>query len=164
MRPGAQFTHEEMANRLRSQGQLGEDIRRIAGTGDLVPWASPMRGSVSDPPCFANLKGHYVRFNDLVYVTFAVSFGSAGVGSGTYSIDLPFDPWSSSAGPRGRWRAVQAGQEADGNVMVTFAGATMTYRTATPGTPTSMGPAAPFAWASGASIEGWLMYLVSKSA
>lgn len=160
MRPGPQFTHERMANTLRQQSSLSEEVRRFAGTGDLIPWAAPMEGSVSDPACFSGLSGHYIRYNDLVYVTFSVAFAGAGTGSGNYILPLPVEPWPSSNGPRGRWRATQGGSEIDGNIMMSSGQATLTYRTsAGVAVPANVSSTQPFGWVAGATIDGYLLYL-----
>lgn len=166
-RPGPQFSFEQMATSLRGQASMSETLRRFASSGDVVPYTVNMGAATTAPPGWAGITGFYVRSKDSVFATFTGTYSGAGVGVGAYSMPLPVpNYWNAKNGTViGQWWATAGASEANGIIRGTAGGgAALSYRTANPGAVTNVGPAAPYAWAAGNILEGWLMYLAAKSA
>lgn len=166
-RPGAQFSFEELSTSLRTQASQAELLRRFASSGDVVPWTAGMGAATTAPPGWAGITGFYVRTKDSVLATFTVTHNGAGNGTGAYQLPLPVPAyWNAKNGTViGQWVATAGASEANGIIRATAAGpAGLTYRTANPGTVNNMTPTAPYTWAAGNVIEGWLLYLAAKSA
>lgn len=158
-RPGPQFSFDQMANSLRSQASMAELQRRFTAAGDVVPWAAPMGSSGTAPTGFAGLAGFYIRVKDLVFASFAATFGGS-VGTGNYIVPVPVSVYSGGGSLTGAWVATRGTNETDGRIMRQA----LTYRTGNPGTIINVGPTAPLAWTAGDTLEGWMMYLAAKSA
>lgn len=163
-RAGPTFTFDQLAEALRAQQQAAEVMRTYAPGGDIIPWTGAMGASVTPPPCFASLKGYYVRANDLIVFAFFGTATSSSAGSGVYQLPLPVAPWNSSSDVLGLWMAEAGASRCDGVLDLSAPNALLTYKTANPGTALVASPTQPYTWAAGNTIQGLAIYLGQKGA
>lgn len=166
------FEFRAMQDRLTITERRLAAIERTLTPGKYQTYTPTLTGSVADPNLGTGAvapSGRYRRIGDDVYAVGDIRFGTAGTaaGTGNYQISLPIessaDPDANTFLKAGVWRVTNGagnGQSFAG-VLVGVSALFMTCRygaTWPTGVDTTVGAAAPWAWAANYRIEFAVQY------